>query len=86
MTQSICPECLEYSEIGTENEVCIDVYKCTECEEIYCQSCLEDGICPTCKEEMENENEEQETQITRVNKNENTSKPQTENAEVKLAS
>jgi hypothetical protein len=60
--------------------------KCPECEDPYCQSCLEDDLCPNCKEEKEKTNEEQETQITRVNKDANTSKPQTENAEIKLAS
>ncbi|MHC4356850.1 MAG: hypothetical protein ACYS0H_29475, partial [Planctomycetota bacterium] len=77
-----CGQCSYCEEYACTN--CIS--ECSECEEIYCQSCLEDGICPTCKEEKEKTNEEQETQITRVNKDANTSKPQAENAEVKLAS
>ena len=77
-----CGQCSHCEEYVCKN--CIG--ECSECEEIHCQSCLEDGICPICKEEMENENEEQETQITTVNKDANTSKPQAENPEVKLAS
>jgi hypothetical protein len=56
---------------------------CQECGEMFCQSCLEDDLCPNCKEEKENENEQQETEI---NECENTSQPQTETAETKLAS
>lgn len=48
--RSLCPKCAEA--------------KCSECESICCESCLEDGICPTCKEERENEDEEHETQTT----------------------
>ena len=77
-----CTQCSYCEEFVCDN--CIG--RCSECEEMYCQSCLEDGICPNCKEEMENPNEEQETQITRVSQDENTSQPQTENTEVKLAS
>ncbi|MHC4495173.1 MAG: hypothetical protein ACYSYM_05045 [Planctomycetota bacterium] len=75
-------QCSYCEEFACKN--CIS--ECSECEEIYCQSCLENGMCPTCKEEMENDNEEQETQITTVSQNTSTSQPQTENAEVKLAS
>ena len=74
-----CPHCEE-----PRCRKCIS--GCTKCEELCCEDCLENGICPTCKKEMENDNEEQETQITTVNKDANTSKPQTENTEVKLAS
>ena len=73
-----CPHC--------EEPRCKDCIKrCTKCEELCCEDCLEKGICPTCKEEMENNNEEQETQITTVNKDKDTSQPQTSTAEVKLA-
>ena len=73
-----CPHC--------EEPRCKDCIKrCTKCEEFCCEDCLEEGICPTCKEEMENDNEEQETQITTVNKDKDTSQPQTSEAEVKLA-
>lgn len=38
MTQSICPECLKYSDIGEKNRVGFpeeeNIYKCTSCEEI----------------------------------------------------
>jgi hypothetical protein len=56
---------------------------CEECGELFCPSCLEDDLCPNCKEEQEKENEQQETTI---NESENTSQPQTETTEVKLAS
>lgn len=73
-----CPHC--------EEPRCKDcISKCTKCEELCCEDCLEEGICPTCKEEMENDNEEQETEITTVNKDKDTSQPQTSTAEVKLA-
>lgn len=74
-----CPHCEE----PRCNE-CIS--RCTKCEELCCEDCLEDDLCPTCKEEMENDNEEQETQITRISQDTNKSKPQAENAEAKLAS
>jgi len=56
---------------------------CEKCGELFCQSCLEDDLCPNCKEETEKENERQETEI---NECENTSQPQAETTEIKLAS
>lgn len=75
----LCSYCEEYACTNCMSE-------CSDCEEMYCQSCLEDDLCPTCKEEKEKTNEEQEAQITTVNKDAHTSQPQAENAEVKLAS
>ena len=73
-----CPHC--------EQLVCRNcITKCTSCEEPCCESCIEEGLCPDCREEMENDNEEQETDITTVNKDKDTSQPQTSEAEVKLA-
>ena len=34
--------------------------KCSECESVCCESCLDDGLCPDCKEERDNHEEEQE--------------------------
>ena len=45
--QSLCPQCAKK--------------KCSECESVCCESCLDDGLCPDCKEERDN-NEEQETE------------------------
>jgi len=69
-----CPHC--------ENLVCRNcITKCANCDELCCKSCLEDDLCPTCREEMENENEEQRTEAT----NQDTSQPQTNPGEVGLA-
>jgi hypothetical protein len=43
---SLCPQCAKK--------------KCGECESVCCEPCLDDGLCPECKEERDN-NEEQET-------------------------
>ena len=70
-----CPHCEE-----PRCRECIS--KCSECEEFYCEDCLEEGVCPTCKEEMENDNEEQQEN---TEQKENSSQPQTVEAEIKLA-
>ena len=67
-----------------EEFVCSNcVSRCERCEGLFCEACLEDGTCQNCKEEMENEDEQQETEI---NECENTSEPQTQTPEVRLAS
>ncbi|MHC4116688.1 MAG: hypothetical protein ACYSWO_04190 [Planctomycetota bacterium] len=69
---------------GCEEFLCSGcVSKCDQCEELFCGSCLEDGMCQNCREEMENEDEQGETEI---NECENTSQPQAETSEVRLAS
>ena len=45
--ESLCPQCAKT--------------KCSECESVCCESCLDDGLCPDCKEERNND-EEQETE------------------------
>ena len=73
-----CPHC--------EEMVCQNcIGRCTKCEEQFCESCLQDDICPNCKEEMEKENEEEQTQISTVSREADTSQPQTNPAEIKLA-
>jgi len=68
---------------GCEEFLCLScVSKCEQCESMFCESCLEDGVCQNCREEMENEHEEQETEI---NEGENTSQGQTQSPEVRLA-
>ncbi len=70
-----CPQCSSYC-VVCEETVCLGcggkcphcedflcrncISTCAECEGLCCKPCLEDGLCPTCKEEMENEHEEQE--------------------------
>jgi hypothetical protein len=46
--RSLCPPCAKS--------------KCSECESVCCGSCLDDGLCPDCKEERDNHEEEQETE------------------------
>jgi hypothetical protein len=46
--RSLCPKCAKT--------------KCNECESICCESCISDGLCPDCQEEMENEDEEQQSE------------------------
>jgi len=46
--EPLCPSCARKS--------------CTECETICCESCIDQGLCPDCKEEREAENERQEQQ------------------------
>lgn len=73
-----CPHC--------EDLVCPNcITRCSNCEGLCCESCLKDDLCPECREEMENENEEQPTETTPGNENTNTSQPQTKPAEVRLA-
>lgn len=43
---SLCPQCAKK--------------KCSECESVCCGSCLDDGLCPDCKEERDNHEEETE--------------------------
>jgi len=49
--ESTCPNCIE---------------ECPECKRLYCSSCLEEGLCPKCKEELENENGKHSNQDTRT--------------------
>lgn len=45
--RSLCPKCAKQ--------------KCSECESVCCESCLDEGLCPECREERQS-NEEQETE------------------------
>ena len=60
--------------------------RCVECEESCCKSCIEEDLCPNCKIEMENENEDQQCNITETKSTGNPGQPETSNTEVKLAS
>lgn len=60
--ETICLGCTEKCEI-CEDSVCprCAETRCAECGCVCCESCVEDDLCPNCKEELENqENEEQE--------------------------
>jgi hypothetical protein len=49
---SSCPYCDEF-----HCETCLGI--CLECGECGCASCLEEGLCPTCISERENQDEEE---------------------------
>ncbi len=51
--------------------------KCIACESICCESCLDNGLCPTCREERECEDEEENQSHE---KNETTEKHESETA------
>jgi len=73
-----CPHC--------EDMVCRNcISECERCGELFCESCLEENLCPNCRKETEKENEEQQTQITTVSQEANTSQPQTKPTEIKPA-
>ena len=60
--------------------------ECSECEAMCCRSCLEENLCPNCKEELENNEDEQQTeQVDRVDPNTDTNPAQTSQAEFKTA-
>jgi len=96
--QNYCSECSTYCR-HCEETICLGhsgqcsyceemlcrncVSECEECGKMFCQSCLEDDLCPNCRKEQENENEQQKTETKEC---ENTSRPQTETTEAKLAS
>jgi hypothetical protein len=50
---TICPEC-EKSYCGS----CLTI--CSQCNELVCESCIDENLCPSCKEEMENQENEKE--------------------------
>ncbi len=61
----VCGECASHCEI-CDRSLCPPCAKtkCSECESICCESCITDGLCPDCKKEMENEDEEQPSETT----------------------
>ncbi len=73
-------------------ELCLE--ECSECETRYCRGCLEDGLCPSCKEqkgteenEKQQDKKQQKNQAETNKQNENEIQPQTTTtALVKLAS
>ena len=56
----VCKSCAGACEI-CERSLCLQCAKtkCSECESTCCESCLDDGLCPDCKEERDNHEEQQ---------------------------
>jgi len=69
--ESVCPNCIE---------------ECSKCKRLYCSSCLEEGLCPNCKEELENENEQHPNQNTRTDKDRSPRQPETTQPEIQHSS
>ncbi len=69
----VCNECASRCEV-CDKPLCPRCAKtqCNECEILCCESCIHDGLCPTCEEEKENEDNEEsnenEPQATDVSK------------------
>lgn len=61
----VCGECASHCEI-CDRSLCPPCAKtkCSACESLCCESCISDGLCPDCKKEKENEDEEQPTETT----------------------
>ena len=59
--EAVCKSCAGACEI-CESSLCPQCAKkkCSECESVCCESCLEDGLCPDCKEERDNHEEEEQ--------------------------
>jgi hypothetical protein len=64
----VCGECVSHCEI-CDRSLCPECAKtkCSECESVCCESCISDGLCPECKEEKENNDEEQQSETTDEN-------------------
>lgn len=57
----VCKSCAGTCEI-CESSLCSQCVKakCIACESVCCKSCLDDGLCPDCREERDNDEEETE--------------------------
>jgi len=98
---SVCEECSTYCRSCQETiclacaakcEVCEEPVcprcarvKCTECQVVCCESCITDGLCPDCREERENENEQQREQVAGTSQSGASSDSQAAAGEVRLA-
>ena len=71
----VCGECVSHCEV-CDRSLCPECAKtkCSECESVCCESCISDGLCPECKEQKENEDEEQSET---TDENPDTTTPQT---------
>jgi len=75
--ESVCKSCAATCEI-CERSLCPQCAKarCSECESVCCESCLEDGLCPGCREERDS-NHEEETETTEHHQGTDEDEPQT---------
>jgi len=74
--ETVCEGCVVSCE-SCEEPMCRHcVHKCAECESFICGACMEDGICPDCKqEELDYENEQSEVRrSTKQQRQEETAK------------
>jgi len=62
-SEIVCKSCAGTCEI-CDSSLCPQCAKkqCSECESVCCESCLDDGLCPVCKEERDKHEEEQGTE------------------------
>lgn len=82
--ESICLGCAAKCE-NCEEPVCPRCarIRCAECECVCCESCIEEGLCPDCKEDRENEDEQARNQIKERGDQDTSKRSDTE---IKLAS
>ena len=58
--QTMCRGCLRCC-AGCDDYTCASCLKsCKECQDEFCEGCLEDGLCETCRKEMEDERAKEE--------------------------
>ena len=55
----LCRGCLSSCPVCEESACESCMQTCGECNKTACQSCIEDELCPSCREEMENQNDEE---------------------------
>ncbi len=58
----VCNDCASHCEV-CDKPLCPNCAKnkCSECEALCCESCIHDGLCPACQEEMENQDHEEQS-------------------------
>ncbi len=98
---SVCEECSTYCRSCQETiclacaakcEVCEEPVcprcarvKCAECQVVCCESCIDEGLCPDCKEERKAEDEQQREQVAGTSESGASSDSQTDSKDVRLA-
>ena len=84
--ETVCVGCVATCEI-CEESVCPRCarIRCIECECLCCESCIDEGMCPDCKQERKNKDEEQRNQIETTSEVRSQSESQANNTEIKLA-
>ena len=55
---SLCRGCLSSCPVCEESACESCMQTCSECDELVCSSCIKDNLCPSCKEESEEQNNE----------------------------